>query len=476
MYDTIVLGNDPGSLIAAVTLASHGEKTVLLTMEDTPDLYSESGYTFDIDPLPWTGLNRGDVLRQLLAHLLITHEDCPLDPALQIIFREHRIDIYNETEAYFKEMEREFPDEAWKILNFYKSIAKSGTFASGLIGKNLHLQPETVGDYINLLRNMPAIMSKKRAFAANLRTIQKEPELKKILEAQILLLSNLDPYGISPISFARTLSLSLNRFFYHTGGKHHLIEKLKKKFETDGGIIERCSILTLELERAIKANVKVGGEDIPTIYGRNIIISTKYENFTSLLEENRKFSALRRRCDEINPSLYPFTIHIGVQDRCIPEKMGVYVVIVSDETGSAEDGNLLFLETSKPGDTLRAPDGKRAISATTFLKNSPSELDNNALENIAEVMLKTLEGFLPFLKENLDFMDLEQSINISRSCYRAINYKYKVKNPFVGMSFLPNKTPLKNVFLTGGMLMPGLGFEGEIMSGINAAKLAIGED
>lgn len=475
MYDTIVLGNDPGSLIAAVTLASHGEKTVLLTMEDTPDLYSESGYTFDIDPLPWTGLNRGDVLRQLLAHLLITHEDCPLDPALQIIFREHRIDIYNETEAYFKEMEREFPDEAWKILNFYKSIAKSGTFASGLIGKNLHLQPETVGDYINLLRNMPAIMLKKKAFAANLRNIQKEPELKKILEAQILLLSNLDPYGISPISFARTLSLSLNRFFYHTGGKYHLIEKLKKKFETDGGIIERCSISTLELERAIKANVKVGDEDIPTIYGRNIIISTKYENFTSLLEENRKFSALRKRYDEINPSLYPFTIHIGVQDRCIPEKMGVYVV-VSDETGPDEDGNLLFLETSKPGDTLRAPDGKRAISATTFLKNSPSELDNNALENIAEVMLKTLGGFLPFLKENLDFMDLEKSINISRSCYRTINHKYRVKNPFIGMSFLPNKTPLKNVFLTGGMLMPGLGFEGEIMSGINAAKLTIGED
>ncbi|MBW2545156.1 MAG: hypothetical protein JRD43_06815, partial [Deltaproteobacteria bacterium] len=263
MYDTIVLGDDPGSLVAAVTLASHEKKTILLTMDDTPDLYSESGYTFDIDPLPWTGLNRGDVLRQLLAHLLITHEDHLLDPALQIIFQEHRIDIYNDTGSYLKEMEREFPDEAWKILNFYKSIAKSGAFASGLIGKNLHLQPETVGDYINLLRNMPAIILKKRAFAANLINIQKEPELKKILEAQILLLSNLDPHGISPISFARTLSLSLNRFFYHTGGKHHLIEGLKKKFEADGGIIERCSISTLEMERAIKANVKVGGEDIP---------------------------------------------------------------------------------------------------------------------------------------------------------------------------------------------------------------------
>jgi len=44
------------------------------------------------------------------------------------------------------------------------------------------------------------------------------------------------------------------------------------------------------------------------------------------------------------------------------------------------------------------------------------------------------------------------------------------------MTFLSGKTPLKNVFLTGGILMPGLGFEGEIMSGTNAARLAMGEN
>ncbi len=476
MYDTIVLGDDPSSLIAAVTLASYGRKAILLTMDDTPDLYTESGYTFDIDPLPWTGLNRGGVFRQLLAHLLITQEDHCLDPALQIIFPNHRIDLYNDTQSYLKEMEREFPGNVLEIFKFYKSIAKSSSFASELIDQDLHFQPETVWDYVNLFRNMPGIVLKKRAFTAHLRNIRKEPQLEKVLEAQILLLSNLDPYGISPISFARTLSLSLNTFFYHAGGKHHLIARLKKKFEADGGIIKRCSISTLDMERAIKANVKVAGDDIPTIYGRNIIISTKYEDFASLLAGNNKFSALKKRYDEIIPSLYPFTLHLGVQDRCLPENMGVYVVIVSDETGPDEDGNLLFLETSEPGDTLRAPDGKRAISVTTFLKNSPSELDDNSLQKIAEGMLNNLRVFLPFMDENLDFMDLDKSIIISRSCDRTINHKYRVKDPFIGMSFLPNNTPLKNVFLSGGMLMPGLGFEGEIMSGTNAAKLAIGEN
>jgi hypothetical protein len=34
---------------------------------------------------------------------------------------------------------------------------------------------------------------------------------------------------------------------------------------------------------------------------------------------------------------------------------------------------------------------------------------------------------------------------------------------------MPNKTPMRNVTMTGGMLLAGLGFEGEILSGMNAA-------
>ncbi|MBW2631192.1 MAG: hypothetical protein JRC90_05435 [Deltaproteobacteria bacterium] len=475
MYDTIVLGNDPGSLMAAVVLASHGRKALLLTMDDVPDFFSESGYTFDIDPLPWTGMNRGGVFRQLLSHLGIAPEDHILNPALQIIFQNHRIDLCGNTDMDLREMEREFPDEGLNLLNFYSSTAKSASFASGLIDKNLHLRPETARDYINLFRNMPGIMLKKKAFGASLENILEKPLLKKMLEAQILLLSNLDPRDISPISFARTLFLSLNGLSYPKGGKHHLTAKLKKKFEADGGVIERYSTLALDTERVIKINVKTEGNDTPAIYGKNIIISTKYEKFASLLEGNRDLSVFRKKYDKIKPSLYPFTIHIGVHNKCIPEKMGVHVV-VSDETKSIENGNPLFLETSEPGDILRAPDGKRAVSVTTFLKNSPSKFNNNALEKIAESMLENLGSFLPFLKENLDFMDLEKSIDISKSYHRIINDKYIMKDPVIGMSFLSGKTPLKNVFLTGGMLMPGLGFEGEIISGTTAAKLAMGEN
>jgi len=475
MYDTIVLGNDPGSLVAAVTLANHGKK-VLLLAEDTPPCYSESGYTFDIDPLPWTGFNRGNVFRQFLSHLGIPQEEPPLNPALQIIFRRHRVELCGTAERDIKEIEREFPDKTSAILSFYRSLAKSNSVVSSLIDKDLHLRPETLKDHVRLLLNTPFIALKKRAFTANLMTIRQEASLAKMLEAQILLLSHLDPRTISPLSFARTLSVTLQGLSYYREGKHLLIAKLKQKFEAEGGVIEEHPISTLEIERVVKINVKTDGDTIPTIYGRNIIISTYYEKFVSLLEESRELSSLRKRYNRRQPSLHPFTLHMGVNGRCIPEKMGTYVIVVPDETKPLEDGNLLFLEASEPGNTLRAPDGKRAISVTAFLTQSPSRSASEDLKKIANDMVRNLGFFLPFLEENIDLINPEQSIVISRNYQKTVGPQYGVSNPLIGMSFLSNRTPVKNVFLTGDILIPGLGFEGEIISGINAARLATGRD
>ncbi|MBN2250667.1 MAG: hypothetical protein JW724_01150 [Candidatus Altiarchaeota archaeon] len=476
MYDTIVLGNDPGSLVAAVTLANQGRKTLLLA-ENTPQCYSESGYTFDTVPLPWSGFNRGNVFKQFLSHLGIPHqEESPLNPKLQIIFQKHRVELCGTTEWDVKEIEREFPNGTSETRSFYTSLTKSGSFASSLIEKGLHLRPETVKDHIRLLLNAPFIILKKRAFTANLKTIRQQPSIGKILEAQILLLSHLDPRAISPISFARTLSAALQGLSYYREGRHLLITRLKKKFEADGGVIDEHPISTLDMERVVKVNVKTDDDAIPTIYGRNIIISTYYEGLASLLGENKELSSVRKRYNRRQPSLYPFTLHMGVNGRCIPEKMGTYVVVVPDETKAVEDGNLLFLEASEPGNSLRAPEGKRAISVTVFLKTSPSESDNNVLKKVVDTMLKNLGFFLPFLEENIDFINPEESINISREYRKTVGPKYGVKNPLIGMSFLSNKTPMKNVFLTGDTLIPGLGFEGEIISGINAARLATGRE
>ncbi|MCE5210714.1 MAG: hypothetical protein LLG40_04090, partial [Deltaproteobacteria bacterium] len=84
-------------------------------------------------------------------------------------------------------------------------------------------------------------------------------------------------------------------------------------------------------------------------------------------------------------------------------------------------------------------------------------------------IVERLEYFLPFLKENIEFFDIEESINISQKQRDIVNPKYKLRNAFLtGFAAKSNKTRFRNIYLTGASLLADAGFEGEIISGINA--------
>jgi phytoene dehydrogenase-like protein len=135
------------------------------------------------------------------------------------------------------------------------------------------------------------------------------------------------------------------------------------------------------------------------------------------------------------------------------------------------------LEISAAGDTKRAPHGKRALSATVFLKESPLLLKDEGLKQISNAVFQSLETFLPFLQENLDFLNIDKAIELSRKNQEVVNQKYCMQScPFLGLSSISNRTHIRNVYVTGGMLLAGLGFEGEILSGINAANSVIARE
>jgi hypothetical protein len=133
----------------------------------------------------------------------------------------------------------------------------------------------------------------------------------------------------------------------------------------------------------------------------------------------------------------------------------------------------VFIVSSRPGETEHAPEGRRAVTATVFLKDSPLVLADLELKGIAKSIIDTLDDFLPFLRESIDFVNIEKSIELSRRSQEIVCQKYPPrKGTIIGMNTLSPETPLQNVLLTGGILRAGLGFEGEILAGLDAAFLA----
>ena len=485
MYDTIVIGDDFSSLLAAVISARYGKKTILLSETDIPDMYADSGYTFNIDPLPLTGFGPDQTCSRIMSEIGILSEDCTdihlSNPSLQIILADHRVELFHDLNQLFDEMEIEFPDELTDIRNFYTSLLKMSNLIDSWIRINPCISPKSYKHFLMLIRKLPEILKGRLSFSKMLRILQGNPSLNKLFESEFNLLSNLHTAGNSSFSLMSPYILSLPHrgLYYHAGGKGSLIKSLRASFAALGGALIK-NVYTTNITPGTEIVIDTKScEEIIKIRGENLIISTKSQIFEFLALNNKRFKRLKRLLKRVEKYYYPFTLHMGVMEKGIPERMAPYVAIVLEDNNKLLDidNKIIFMEMSTPGDEGRAPTGRRALSATVFLKRSPKELGNFELEEIVNAIIENIEMFLPFLRENLDFLNMEASIELSRRYQAVLNQKYLIKAvPFLGMTSLSHKTPLKNIYLTGGMLLAGLGFEGEIISGMNAARSAISQE
>ena len=475
MYDTIVIGNDFSSLVAAITSVLCGRKTVLISNGDIPDIYLESGYTFNVDPMPIAGFGFDQPFPRFLAKHGINLENdkniCLFNPALQIILPDHRIDLYNDIDEFVADLAKEFPFEGMEDGSCYSTLLKMGHISELWIKENPDIAPKHHKRFKTYIGNISEKLKESFLFSRRLRRVRKNPVLKMIVETELHLLSNLvtDNNVLFPPIFASVLSLPHRGLYYYTGGKGLMMDSFRKIFLDSGGeIIKNTSIAGIIPSAEIKVNFD-GHELISEVRGKNLIISTNSDKLPLLLG-HKKFGRLERRLKRIEMNYYPFTLYMGVLDKGIPEKMAPYVAVIPENNKPVMDNNIIFLEMSAPYDTGRAPANSRALSATIFLKKSPLLSTDLELEERSKAIIGYLEALFPFLRDNLDYLNVEASIELSRKYQKMVNHKYRIKaNPFISAKALSGGTPLKNVYLTGGALLSGLGFEGEIISGRNAA-------
>lgn len=482
MYDTIVIGNDLSSLIAAVTSCLSGKRTALLREGNIPFFYSESGYTFNTDPLPWTGFGPHEFFRRFLAtvneSLIEEYLVHPLDPSLQVLLPCHRIDMAKTKECHLKEFKREFEGDIEAVESLYETLDLKKDILSKILNNRLYRRSSSINDVSRFLGHVPALVWHRLSLSRRFKPLRnKNISLQKTIDAITLLFSNMSVDTANSFVRAYALTSLFNEQFYFAGGKRTLTDRLVKIFLESGGSLleEGCSILRLQIQDTVNADITINDEN-QAIKGRCVIVSEKWEKLKTLLFVDQRFSKFVKKYETIGKPLHPFTIHIGVNDKGLPEKMGEYVIIISEEDKSLTNGNLLFVEMSSRNDIDRAPSGKRAVSVSVFLDDSPLRLNNAVLEKVSRKIQENIEKKFPFISENIDYLNIEKSIEISRKYQEMICPKYSpTHSNILGISPFSCMTPVHNVFLTGGIVLAGLGFIGEILSGFDAAQCAIGE-
>jgi phytoene dehydrogenase-like protein len=481
MYDTILIGKDIGSLMAALTCVCRGHQTLLLSDEEAPAPYVASGCTFNADPFPWTGFDTNGSFLSFHLHRTIFQAVSsflvPLNPGLQIIFPEHRLDIFTGREELLHEVSREFAGCEGRLRALYEAVARADQLLSQLIMAYPALSPVYMKKSPGYIKRIALYLREKSRCDRIIRGFR-DDTLRLFFESQLAVFSNMHPSGLrhSPL-WPHTLSKPLLGICYPLGGKHAVQKALEDLFTRHGGIL----LKDVAVDK-IAAGTGLYRVDVRTDQGalqcsaRFLVVSRAWKNMTRLLNaDERKTRRLNGHLRRSKRSLHAFTLHMSVLDRGLPERMAEYVALIADRQKTLRDLNYLFLELSKRNDTGRAPEGKRALSITVLLDRAPSDYSDAELFALADGILARLEGFIPFLSENIDFMDVARCIELARTGEETAGHRYGIlPSSFLRLSTLPCKTPLKNVYWTGKDLYADLGFEGEILSGINAGHFCTG--
>jgi len=472
MQDVIVIGDDLSSHVAAAACASFGLNTALIAEGGLGGLFLVDDYAFNIDPLPLSGLNYNQICHLIFEKLDlkdIQKEAFELNPAYQIILPEHRVEFFCKKEALLSELSREFPDCSRDIDDFYESAIKHADIFSDWLSRHPGIRPKTLKDFLNYVKLLPHFIKHKIEINKFKNCLKNNAALNKVFEAQEILLSS-KVNSQNNFSSNYQICAPLRGVFSFRQGKQFLFNSLINKLEAKKGFYLSSSIIN---------NIKVGKTIDLKVIGRNenqyelsskfLIVSTKWSGLNRIFA-SKKFVNIESWISPARITHLPFSIHLGCNASCFPEKMARHVAVVSEVSRELLDNNLVILESNiAPNENVSATE-KIALTATVFLPNPPEFWSKSNLSMVASSIIERLEFFLPFLKDSIDFFDLEKSIAVSELSHNVIIPKYQISNSFFcGFSARNISTRYKNIFLTGGSLLSDAGLEGEIISGINSA-------
>jgi len=473
MYDLIVIGDDLSSHVAAAAACQNGFNTLLIAENGLGGLKLIGDFVFNLDPTPITGLGPDQQGRTILKELgieITEDESAPLNPACQIILPEHRIDFFNSPDALLSELAREFPECDADIQEFYEMAQTASSIFTDWLARYPHIQPRNLREYIEYLKIYPYIFRYKFGVARFDKILSTHPELEKVWEAQYALLAG-NQSDMFSFASAFQYCAPLRGISYFSQGRQFLFNALVQKIEAGNGLhLDHYQIQSVTPGRHIEVEMKDRDGQISKVSAQDLIISTKSDKLSLLFDRNRPAN-FSERFRPAKVTYYPFTLFLGIMQKCLPEQLARHVAVVCDTGKGLLNDNLIVLETGLPEKDQRITDARTPLTATVFLPPDKMNWEGDALKKKAADVISRLEFFLPFLADNIELQNIEQSIEISLACRNLVTPKFEVKNTlFTSFSSKNNKTRYRNIFLTGASLLSDAGFDAEILSGKNAVQ------
>jgi len=386
--EVAVVGAGIGGLATASLLARAGHSVTLLDRASRPGGVCQElvidGHRFEIGATLLTGFGPGGPLSLLCQRLGIDLPVETADPAFQVALPDHRISLWIQAEAWWREIRREFPDEenAWRALwSELEALAGEREQAVKLLPS---LPPEGWKERLHVWRALtPGMLSSvpartgailKQALQTPFRATMARHGLgetsQRVVEATLWYLLLRGPDECSTLEAAVALQQTRHGVVAMPGGSTTLVEALSERFQRDGGLLR----LGTPVSRFLLEGNRITGlttADGETIRTRFVVADVPPEVLAGSLLPARGRWRRRARDGRWHPAQVMQAMVLAVPEALIPSELSAHCFVVQNLRRPAREENVVFVRSSPGREAQQGSGALRHLTVGRFVAAEP---------------------------------------------------------------------------------------------------------
>jgi phytoene dehydrogenase-like protein len=477
-YDACVVGSQVGGAIAAALLARRGFRVLEIDHDGRGAGYVDGGYV-----LPWRPalfpsprlMPAGEsALNELAAASNLARALRHVTSGVQLFLPRHRLDLPSAPEPLAAELRREWPGEDSALDAALRELDALFEDGGRFLASAPPLPPRGFLARLALRRSVARAAGPKRRSLEEARPFESIDghALPEALLALYPFLASLDGPP-PPLALARVLGGALRGLHVADGGSQALRELFRRHgnrttADHDQSAAQRGVVEAVEVEGSrIRGLRLAGSSDLHA--ARVLLLATDSAAFARLLPSNREGRAAAALC-RLHPARRILTVNLVVRAGALPPPLGPAALVLLG-------GEPVLLEVQparrEDPDEAETPAGDHVLCAAAAVPAEPWTRDSvrAGVDRIRAALLQAI----PFFDRHVVFESIPTLVGAGDGepfTDAADPIFTPPEGAALGVTGLPIQGPFKNLFLASRDVLPGLGLEGEIFAGIEAAAHA----